>query len=70
MSKLDQARAAPVVGRLSEDALTLAQQASQQINELSFLRAMQEGYKMACRDHGIDEPDFDDPITAALAQGA
>ena len=45
-----------------EHLTTMAQQrmatVSYQLNNQALLEAMQEGYRMACRDHGLKEPQF------------
>lgn len=61
---IDQARAASTVERLSNDATLMVQQVSNLLNAVSLTRAMQEGYRMACRDHGIDIPEMIDPAEA------
>lgn len=61
---IDQNRAAGTVDRLSADANLMAQQVTHMLNSISLTRAMQEGYRMACRDHGIDVPEMVDPAVS------
>jgi len=45
---------------------------SDKINEISIRRSMQIGYMLACQDHGLPVPEFNDPaenITKALMNG-
>ncbi|AMO44139.1 hypothetical protein vBRpoSV10_81 [Ruegeria phage vB_RpoS-V10] len=54
-------RAAPVVESISQDNQVLAGQVTNLMNTIALTRAMQEGYRMACRDNGLDVPDMEDP---------
>lgn len=61
---VDAQRASGVVQRMSEDAAQLAQNVTNVLNTIAITRALQEGYRMACRDHGITPPEMVDPAAA------
>lgn len=61
---VDQKRAAGTVERLANDNALMAQQVTGMLNMIAITRAMQEGYRMACRDHGLPIPEMDDPAVA------
>ena len=64
---VDLARAHPHIDKLSKEAMGLAQEVSATINAVTITRAMQIGYLTACRDHGLPEPDMEDPaVTLGL----
>jgi hypothetical protein len=54
-------RASAVVGAISDDAMRMAQHVTTILNTVSLTRAVQEGYAMCCRDHGLPVPDMPDP---------
>ena len=61
---VDTSRAAGAVQSLSNDAQMMGQQVTIMLNTITITRAMQEGYRMACRDHGLPIPDMEDPAVA------
>lgn len=61
---IDQQRAAGTVERLSSDNVMMAQQVTGLLNMIAITRAMQEGYRMACRDHDWEIPHMEDPAVA------
>lgn len=58
---VDIQRASPVVDQISQDNQVLAGQVTQLMNQIALTRAMQEGYRMACKDNGLPVPDMEDP---------
>lgn len=58
---LTPARIEPFVRDVSENGSKLVQSLSEKINTVSVVRSMQLGYMMACEDHGLPLPNFEDP---------
>ena len=58
---IDIQRANPVVEQISNDNQLIAGQVTNLMNQIALTRAMQEGYRMACRDNGLPVPDMEDP---------
>lgn len=58
---IDQTRANPIIDNISQDQQVLAGQVTHLMNTVALTRAMQEGYRMACRDNGLEIPDMEDP---------
>jgi len=54
-------RATPVVHTISQDNQVLASQVTELMNMVALTRAMQEGYRMACKDNGLEVPEMEDP---------
>lgn len=67
---IDIARAAPAVDAISQDNQIIAGQVTNMMNQIALTRAMQEGYRMACRDNGLPVPDMEDPRTTFGLGGA
>jgi len=63
---LTQERVAPFVGDVTKTGQRLVADLSDKINTVSVMRSMQIGYMMACQDHGVPIPDFDDPAETLL----
>lgn len=61
MSGVDIARAGSAVKKISEEAVLIGAHVTNVMNTISLTRAMQEGYRMACRDNGLPEPEMEDP---------
>lgn len=58
---LTESRIEPFIRDISINGSKLVQELSEKINTVSVQRAMQIGYMMACEDHALPLPDFDDP---------
>lgn len=58
---LTPSRTAPFIRDISENGSKLVASLSDKINTVSVMRAMQIGYMMACEDHGLPMPEFEDP---------
>lgn len=58
---LTPARIDPFVRDVTISGQRMVQQLSEKINKASVMKAMQLGYLMACEDHGLPLPEFDDP---------
>ncbi|WNL50687.1 hypothetical protein RPALISO_100 [Ruegeria phage RpAliso] len=59
---IDLSRAQSTITNISNDANQIAQSLTGVMNTVSIARAMQEGYKMACRDNGLPIPEMTDPL--------
>jgi hypothetical protein len=55
-----------VVRDLTDDSMMMMNTLSQKMNAVSFERAIQKGYAMACEDHGKPIPVFVDPMKELL----
>lgn len=58
---IDIQRATPVVENITRDNQQIGVQVTNLMNQIALTRAMQEGYRMACRDNGLPVPDMEDP---------
>ena len=58
---LTDSRIEPFVRDVSENGAKLVSSLSDKINTVSVVRSMQLGYMMACEDHGLPIPNFEDP---------
>lgn len=54
-------RAASMVDQISNDNMYIGEQVTRMMNQIALTRAMQEGYKMCCRDNGLPVPEMEDP---------
>lgn len=61
MTTINFKRAAPAIQQISQQGQQMVAALSEQINAVSIMRAMQEGYAMCCADNKIDVPLFEDP---------
>lgn len=61
MSTVDIQRATPVVERIARDNQVIAGQVTDLMNQIALTRAIQEGYRMACKDNGLPVPEMEDP---------
>lgn len=58
---VDVNRALGTVQSLAEDSQKFAIEMTSIMNTIALTRAMQEGYRMACRDNGLTVPEMPDP---------
>lgn len=54
-------RIEPFVRDVTITGERMVKELSAKINQVSVLRSMQLGYLMACQDHGLPAPEFEDP---------
>ena len=54
-------RIEPFVKDVTISGARMVEDLSAKINQVSVLRSMQLGYLMACEDHGLPLPEFQDP---------
>lgn len=60
-------RTQPFIEDLTRGGQELFNYMSAEMNRISFLRAMQTGYLMACQDYGLPYPEFGDPAKTSPA---
>jgi hypothetical protein len=58
---IDMNRAASTVQNITSDNMRIGEEVTNMMNTIALTRAMQEGYRMACRDNGLAVPDMVDP---------
>lgn len=58
---LTPSRVDPFIRDVTASGQRMVAELSDKINTVSVLKSMQLGYLMACEDHGLPLPEFEDP---------